>query len=70
MSGWLFLLFCSELSAMDIADPAEILSADGSGNEKTAKTLTVLPLFSAALAKSNKGSRSRPYRRRPIRRPA
>jgi hypothetical protein len=55
---------------MAIADPAEILSADGSGNEKTAKTLTVLPLFSAALAKSNKGSRSRPYRRRPIRRPA
>jgi len=55
---------------MDIADPAEILSADRSGNEKTAKTLIVLPLFSAVLAKSNKGSRSRPYRRRPIRRPA
>jgi hypothetical protein len=55
---------------MDIADPAEILSADGSGNEKTAKTLTVLPLFSAVLAKSNKGSRNRPQRRNPIRRPA
>jgi hypothetical protein len=44
---------------MGIADPAEILSADGSGNEKTAKTLTVLPLFSAVLAKSNQGSRNR-----------
>jgi hypothetical protein len=55
---------------MDIADPAEILSADGSGNEKTAKTIAVLPLFSAVLAKSNKGSRNRPYRRKPIRCPA
>jgi hypothetical protein len=44
---------------MDIADPAEILSADGSGHEKTAKPLAVLPLFSAVLAKSDKGSRSR-----------
>jgi hypothetical protein len=30
---------------MDIADPAEILSADGSGNEKTAKTLAVFRRF-------------------------
>jgi hypothetical protein len=32
MSGWLFLLFLQRI--MDIADPAEILSADGSGSEK------------------------------------
>jgi len=42
-----FAVFCSELSAMDISVPAEILAADGSVNEKTAKTLAFLPLLSA-----------------------
>jgi DsbC/DsbD-like thiol-disulfide interchange protein len=43
IEGWLFLLFCSELSAIEISFPQNAEPPDGSADEKTAKALQIQP---------------------------
>jgi hypothetical protein len=53
------LLFCSELSAIDLPFPAEILNRPRFGDRKNSVALAVSPLFSAVLGGEMKGRADR-----------
>jgi hypothetical protein len=53
------LLFCSELSAIDVPVPGEILDRPRFGDRKNSVELAVPPLFSAVLGETSKGRADR-----------